>query len=329
MLFDITPEHRIGAQYRSPPEYDVGGRVSFANPALPPALAAVVGALASGVNTQLLYNSALSSKIKLPEIIDLSYFGRLNERWDLMADVQYTGWISIETLTFTGGNGSPLQTTTENFRNAWRYALGANHRCDAQWLLRGGVAYDQSPVQDGYRSVRLPDSDRTWLTLGARCTPDPKWWVEVGAAYIWVKSGSIDEIGSSNFGLPPSAAQSGRVSGSCDNNVVVLSVQLSYAFRRAPGRSRHHRCGRPVQRAAAAAGPASLGGPAEAAQRTYSRGLGDGSDGTAMSNGPRCCAARAGCRRASTDIRRKQCLPCTWSCSPAARSSRSARSPRR
>lgn len=233
VLFEFAPDQRIGAQYRSALKYEIGGKVSFANPALPalpPALAGVVGALANGVNTQLLYNSSVRSSIKLPEIVNVSYFGRLNERWDLMADAQYTGWSSIETLTFTRGNGQPLQTTAENFRNAWRVALGANYRHDAQWLLRGGVAYDRSPVQDGWRTVRLPDADRTWLALGARYTPDPTWWIDVGAAYIWVKSGGIDEIGSSNFGMPPSAAQSGRVSGSYGNSVVVLSAQLTYAF---------------------------------------------------------------------------------------------------
>lgn len=233
VLFDLTPDHRIGAHYRSRLKYDVGGNVKFNNPALPtlpPALAGVVGALANGVNTQLLYDSSVNSTIRLPEIVNLSYFGKLDERWDLMADVQYTGWSSIETLTFTRGDGRALQTTTENFRDAWRFALGANVRWDAQWMFRGGVAYDQSPVQDGWRTVRLPDSDRTWLALGARYTPDPKWWIDAGAAYIWVKSGSIDEIGSSNFGQPPSAAQSGRVRGSYDNDVVIFSVQLTYAF---------------------------------------------------------------------------------------------------
>jgi len=230
VLVELTPDHRIGAQYRSALKYDVGGRVDFDNPGLPAGLPPSLQGLAAAVNTQLLYDSDIRSSIKLPEIVNISYFGRLNARWDLMADVQYTGWSSIQTLTFTRSNGSPLQTTTEDFRNAWRVALGANYRHDAQWLLRGGLAYDQTPVQDGSRTVRLPDSNRTWLALGARYTPDPKWWVDVGAAYIWVKSGSIDEIGSSNFGQPPSAASSGRVAGSYDNNVFVLSAQVTFAF---------------------------------------------------------------------------------------------------
>jgi long-chain fatty acid transport protein len=172
----------------------------------------------------------VTSQIKLPQIVNLSYFGRLNERWDLMADLQYTGWGSIQQLTFTRSDGSPLQSTTENFDDAWRIAVGVNYRHSATWLFRSGLAYDQSPVQDGFRTVRLPDADRTWLAGGARYQFNPQLWLDVGAAYIWVRSAAINDIGSSNFGQPPSAAASGLVNGSYDNHTVVLSGQLTYAF---------------------------------------------------------------------------------------------------
>ena len=233
VLFDITPDHRIGVHYRSALKYTVSGQVTFANPALPalaPPLAAVVGQLAAGVNSHALYDSGAASRIKLPEIVNLSYFGRLSERWDLMADLQYTGWSSIQQLTFTRSDGSPLQSTAENFDDAWRFAVGVNYRHDARWLFRGGLAYDQSPVQDAFRTVRLPDSAKTWLAGGARCQINPQLWVDVGVAYLWVRSAPIDDIGSSNLGLPPSAVTSGRVNGSYDNRTVIISGQLTYAF---------------------------------------------------------------------------------------------------
>jgi long-chain fatty acid transport protein len=234
ILVDLTPEHRIGAQYRSPIEYTVTGNVAFGNPAMPalaPPLAGLVGQLSAGINSQLLYNSVIRSQIKLPEIINVSYFGKLNAQWDLMADLQYTGWGSIRQLTFTRSNGSPLQTTNENFDDAWRFAVGANYRHNEQWMFRGGLAYDQSPVQDAYRTVRLPDADRTWLTLGAQYRFSPALWLDVGAAYIWVRSARIDDIGSTNLGIPPTDnAQNGRVNGSYDSSTVILSAQLTYAF---------------------------------------------------------------------------------------------------
>ena len=126
--------------------------------------------------------------------------------------------------------GSPLQTTALNFKDAWRFAVGANYRYNGEWLFRGGLAYDQSPVQDANRTSRLPDADRTWLTLGFKYTANPKLWFDVGAAYIWVGGANIDDMGSTSFGIPPSVAQNGLINGSYNNNVVVLSGQLTWAF---------------------------------------------------------------------------------------------------
>ena len=33
--------------------------------------------------------------------------------------------------------------------------------------MRGGVAYEKSPVQSNYRLTIIPDMDRMWFTLGA------------------------------------------------------------------------------------------------------------------------------------------------------------------
>ena len=61
--------------------------------------------------------------------------------------------------------------------------------------MRFGVAYDQSPVNDVDRSARLPDSDRTWLTIGGRYKYSSALNFDVGAGYIFVKNGSINNSG--------------------------------------------------------------------------------------------------------------------------------------
>ena len=176
VLVDLDAANRIGLHYRSAITYSLTGNVEFANPdlpTLPAAIAARLGAVAASVNAHALYNSGVTSQIKMPEIVNLSYFGTLNPKWDVMADLQYTGWRSVQDLTFVRTDGNPLQSTTENFKDAWRVAVGANYRLDEQWKFRAGLAYDQSPVQDAYRTSRLPDADRTWLALGAQYTDRP------------------------------------------------------------------------------------------------------------------------------------------------------------
>ena len=56
VLWDVTPQTRVGASYRSSNKCNVAANVNFDNPSLPtlpPALAPVVGLLAAGVNNAL------------------------------------------------------------------------------------------------------------------------------------------------------------------------------------------------------------------------------------------------------------------------------------
>jgi long-chain fatty acid transport protein len=139
-----------------------------------------------------------------------------------MVDAQWTQWSTIETLTFTRDNGTVLQSTPENFKDAWKFAVGANYRHSNAWMLRGGLAFDQSPVQDAHRTPRLPDNDRTWLTAGALYNASPSLKVDFGAAYVWVKKATINADGSSTG--------AGVLNGHYDGSTVIVSAQANYAF---------------------------------------------------------------------------------------------------
>jgi len=168
-LWDLDRNNRIGFQYRSGIKYNVTGTATFCNPgqpgcqpmpSVPSTIAPIVAGITAAINTKGLYNTGVTSDIKLPEIVNVSYFGKLDDRWDLMADLQYTGWSSLQDLTFlyTSGPaaGTVLGSTPYKWKNVWRAAIGANYHYDDKWLFRGGFAFDQSPVSDTYRTPR-PD----------------------------------------------------------------------------------------------------------------------------------------------------------------------------
>ena len=229
ILADLDKNNRFGASWRSDINYNLSGNVNFSYPTLPaltpPQLQPVLGLLSSAVNG-VLANGGITSGIKLPGIANFSWFGHVSDRWDIMADVQWTRWSTIQDLTFVRTTGAILQSTPEHFKDAWRYSLGANYQYDPQWKLRMGAAYDQSPVQDAYRTARLPDSDRTWLALGAQYAMSPAVKLDFGATYIWVKNSSIAQISTA----PPSVAAYGYLKGDYNNSVVVVSTQVTWNF---------------------------------------------------------------------------------------------------
>jgi long-chain fatty acid transport protein len=150
----------------------------------------------------------------------------MSDKWDFLADVSWTGWSTIQQLTVKRSNGTVLESLPENFKDTWRYSAGVNYYYDDRTVLRAGVAYDQSPVNSIDRSPRLPDSDRTWVTAGYRYKFNSSLNLDLGAAYIFVKNGSIN-----NSGNPPSIPSNGLINGSYDNHVVIVSGELNYRWR--------------------------------------------------------------------------------------------------
>lgn len=218
ILFDLDRNTRIGASYRSAMAYTIEGDVTFANrPAL------LAGGLPDG---------AVSADVKLPAIASISLFHRLNNEWDLLADVSYTRWSSLQTLNVRRANGALLSTTPLNWDDSWRVGLGANYHFDYSWTLRVGVAYDQSGVPDADRTPRIPDNDRTWLALGAQYRVSKQFAVDVGYAHIFVKAASVNLCNPAQAAANPAAcAGKNNLVGNYDDNAVdILSAQMRYAF---------------------------------------------------------------------------------------------------
>ncbi|HEY2969558.1 MAG TPA: outer membrane protein transport protein [Casimicrobiaceae bacterium] len=229
VLWQANEQTRFGAAYRSKIKYDVGGSVNFSNPTasslgpLPPTLAPVGAAIVSGVNTALA-SGDVSIAIEMPDTANVSVFHQFNNKWDLMADVQYTGWSTIQELKIVRSTGAVLQTTPENFRDTWRGSVGANYRYSDTWIFRGGLAYDQSPVRDAQRTPRLPDQNRTWVALGAQYKYSPSIAIDFAWAYIFVRDPSMNQ----NAG---STAANGLISGSYRSNVNIVGLQLTYTAK--------------------------------------------------------------------------------------------------
>jgi long-chain fatty acid transport protein len=92
------------------------------------------------------------------------------------------------------------------------------------WKLRGGVAYDQSPVSNQFRTARIPDSDRTWLAIGAQWKPQSLSGlaIDVGYAHLFVKDASISDN--------QAASGSGILIGNYSLSADIFTVQLAYSF---------------------------------------------------------------------------------------------------
>jgi long-chain fatty acid transport protein len=229
VLWQVTPQTRIGASYRSPIKYNVTGTIEFTNPTaanlapLPPTLAPYGAAIAGLVN-KTLANGPVTASIKMPETANLSIYSELDKTWDVMADLQYTGWSTIQQFQVVRDTGVVAGGYTWNFRNTWRVSAGVNYHYNERLIFRGGVAYDQTPTNNADRTPGLPDNNRTWLAAGVHYHFTDQWQVDLAYAHEFMQSPTIDQ----NGGNP---ALYGVINGSVKEQVNIVGAQVKYVFQ--------------------------------------------------------------------------------------------------
>jgi long-chain fatty acid transport protein len=215
-LFNVGAATRVGVHYRSSLKYSMHGNTTFTNV---PAAFAGIPALAAATS-----NGNVNFSFRTPDDIAVSLAHSLNDRWELLGDVTWTHWARIKSLPIIRDTGVTLGTPlTFNFRDTWRLSAGANYKMDPKWTLKMGVAYDQTPVPNAEsRSVRLPDSDRYWLSFGARYAISGADALNFGYTYIWARDTNINNN--------QSASAAGIVTGTYKAHVQILGVQYQHTF---------------------------------------------------------------------------------------------------
>ncbi len=126
---------------------------------------------------------------ELPASWILSGFHKWNNTWGTSATVKYIQWHRFYTFpaksTAPGGN----YDVDYKWKDSWTFSVGQEYYANENWTLRAGTAWDQSPsAGNSYRTNRIPDTDRIWLSAGASYTKGNH-QVDLGYAHLFMMHG--------------------------------------------------------------------------------------------------------------------------------------------
>jgi long-chain fatty acid transport protein len=213
-MFQITPTTRLGVAYRSKIKFDLEGDQKATLDATGATLA------------PLTYK--IRSTLETPDTFSVAVSQAFGSQWELLADVTWTGWSSVDSLpVIRASDGVKTNTLSYNFDDTWRIGLGANYKLNDQWKLRVGTAYDKTPIKhDADRTMTLPDSDRTWLAFGARYSISKATSVDMGYSHIFFKDASTARAVTN----PATGATIQVVRGDFSTSADQFSLQLNHRF---------------------------------------------------------------------------------------------------
>lgn len=212
VLYEPSARTRVGLAYRSPISHRLRGTADFTVPTAAQALTA------RGQFT----DSDASADLNLPDTLSLSAYHELSDRWAVMGDVTWTGWSRFEELRVEFDNpAQPDSVQRENWQDTVRVGVGVRYQATDNLTLRAGVALDPSPVRNSEsRTPRVPDSDRTWVAVGASYQASDSIRVDLSYAHLFVEDAPIDRVGASGD----------RLVGDFDSSVDIVGVQVNWEF---------------------------------------------------------------------------------------------------
>lgn len=187
-LFTPVEGTNIGIAYRSKVDHTLNDAdVSFGVPA---SAAPFLTAARPGwfVDTQA------STALNLPATLTGSISHKVNDRWTIMADVTRTGWSKFAEVRLDFDSAQPTRALDFNYRDTTFASIGAEYRYSEKLTLRAGIATDQSPVTDDIRDVRVPDTDRKWISLGATYRASASAEYSVGYTHLFLDEPEVSLV---------------------------------------------------------------------------------------------------------------------------------------
>lgn len=163
LTYDINENNRLGVAYHSPVDLRFKGKY--------------MGTQSTNVEIPGRLH------LELPAYWEISGYHKLTEKLAVQYSYKKTHWNSFQELRATDNNGKVLLQKDEKFNNNSRIALGMSYDVIEALTLRAGIAYDES-ASVAHPSISIPDTDRTWYTLGATYRFTPSLSVDLAYAHL-------------------------------------------------------------------------------------------------------------------------------------------------
>ncbi|WP_117233416.1 outer membrane protein transport protein [Vibrio maerlii] len=213
--WQINENHRIGFAYKSEVELKLEG------------YAEGLGFGLGSVTPQTRDNGYMN--LSLPATAELASFHQLTDKLAMHASFNWTDWSSFEKLEAQMDTVGTQMVKVENWEDNYRFAVGATYQLQPKLALRTGIAYDTSAVSDKNRTITIPETDRTWLSVGATYEWTKNFTTDAGFTYIIAKDAPITE--SRGYDSDNDAqAVGGEFTGETSGSIWLIGVQANYRF---------------------------------------------------------------------------------------------------
>lgn len=174
-------------------------------------------------NISIYQDGKFNAELPLPAEITLGLSYEFCDKWLFAFDYNFTQWSEYEALVVEFDNGAPTSTNLRNYEDSSTIRFGLQYEAHKKFTLRGGIYFDESPVQDGYFAPETPRNDSVGYTAGLSYKVNEKLSIDASFLYLHFK-----EIDNSYDWIPQSDGSFSSFGGTYKSNVFAPGIGLSY-----------------------------------------------------------------------------------------------------
>lgn len=194
-IWNPTRTTSLGVGYRSAIDHNLDGNIFFA------------GSTAGLPTGKGGWGAAsINAPITMPQVVTASLRQGITDRLAFLATVEWTNWAKLDKLDIQctsasnvvnllgcSGPGALQSSLPLNWHDGWFVSAGAEYMFNPSLLLRTGVAWEKSPIQNpSERTPRAPDADRIWLSAGGTYKWSERISFDLAYSHIFVEDSQID-----------------------------------------------------------------------------------------------------------------------------------------
>lgn len=221
LMISPTDKLRFGLAYRSSIEHNAEGDTKLSGMKSP------LDTILEG------QNFAMTTTIETPDTVMFTGTWEATDQLRLSGLIRWANWSKFKELNIKNDLPSFVETSLESmagkfkklsiendWQDTWLFSVGADYRINSAFTVRGGIAYETSPIdRQETRMAVIPDTDRVWLSLGASWYPTQDLQFDIGGTYL-MGVGDKDLYNSK-----------GQKIGKYDSlDAYLLGVQMQYRF---------------------------------------------------------------------------------------------------
>ncbi|ALT78888.1 OmpP1/FadL family transporter [Paucibacter sp. KCTC 42545] len=250
LMYNYDENTRFGVAYRSAIGHKLSGTAKWQVQTPATNIAAVLNGIKPGLGNQVqtgliakYAESDASLAVDTPESLSFNFF-KQQDKLAVMGDLTVTRHSRFSELRVNfakNANGLELpdSVTPENWINTIRASFGVNYQWSDQLKLRGGLAFDQSPVKLSTRTPSIPDNDRIWVSGGFNWKLSNKSSFDVALSYINIAAaqvnnydngGVVNASGSSVCDATKNTSSCATVRGRYTVSSALLGLQYNHQF---------------------------------------------------------------------------------------------------